>query len=56
MAQMSNKNKNKLFEKADHYKARIDTVCPLSERETKNLEEYFKIGLTYSSNALEEIR
>ena len=53
MAQMSNNNKNKLFEKADHYKERIDTVRPLSERETKNLEEYFKIGLTYSSNALE---
>lgn len=51
MAQIS--NKDRLFEKADHYKARIDTVRPLSERETKNLEEYFKIGLTYSSNALE---
>ena len=45
--------KNKLFEKADRYKERIDTARPLTEREIKNLEEYFKIGLTYSSNAIE---
>ena len=46
-------DKNKLFEKADRYRERIDSVRPLTERETKNLEEYFKIGLTYSSNAIE---
>ena len=32
MVQMSNKNKP--FEKADRYKARIDSVRPLSDRET----------------------
>ena len=42
-----------LYEKADRYKAKIDSARPLSERESKNLNNYFKIGLTFSSNALE---
>ena len=50
---MQTDNKNKLFEKADRYKTRIDSIRPLTERENKNLEDYFKIGLTYSSNAIE---
>ena len=50
---MLNAEKIKLFEKADRYKTKIDSARPLSERETKSLEEYFKIGLTYSSNAIE---
>ncbi|MBS3986214.1 MAG: hypothetical protein KGZ66_11520 [Selenomonadales bacterium] len=42
-----------LYVKADRYKDKIAAACPLSAREAKNLDEYFKIGLTFSSNALE---
>jgi len=42
-----------LYEKADRYKAEIDSARPLSARENKNLNDYFKIGLIFSSNALE---
>lgn len=42
-----------LYEKANRYKDKIAAARPLSAREAKNLDEYFKIGLTFSSNALE---
>lgn len=42
-----------LFQKADMYKEAISKARPLSEQEVKNLQEYFKVGLTFSSNALE---
>ncbi len=42
-----------LFKKADSYKTLIDEKRPLDEVEIKQLSDYFKIGLTYSSNALE---
>jgi len=42
-----------LYEKADRYKDKIASARPLGAREAKNLDEYFKIGLTFSSNALE---
>jgi Fic family protein len=42
-----------LYEKADRYKNRIASARPLGAREAKNLDEYFKVGLTFSSNALE---
>jgi len=48
-----NEGLTRLYEKADQYKAEIDSLRPLAEREIKNLYNYFKIGLTYSSNALE---
>lgn len=48
-----NKTVKELFSKADAYKSRIDKVRPLSEKEAKNLAEYFRVGLTYSSNAIE---
>lgn len=44
---------SRLFSKADRYKDRIDAARPLSTREAKELSDYFKIGLTYSSNAIE---
>ena len=47
------KTVKELFSKADAYKSRIDKVRPLSEKEAKNLAEYFRVGLTYSSNAIE---
>lgn len=42
-----------LFQKADSYKNKIDEVRPIGLKNIKELDEYFKIGLTYSSNALE---
>ena len=37
----------------DELKAKIDSHRPLSEDIVKQIQEYYKIGLTYSSNALE---
>ncbi len=50
---MQGEELTQLYEKADRYMARIDSAYPLTEREAKNLDDYFKIGLTFSSNALE---
>jgi len=43
-----------LLKKADTYKEKIQSSRPLSAEELKSLDDYFRIGLTYSSNALEE--
>lgn len=43
----------KLFTHIDELKEKIDKVRPLAASQAKQLNEYFKIGLTYSSNALE---
>ena len=37
----------------DELKSKIDTFRPLSKDILKQIQEYYKIGLTYSSNALE---
>jgi len=42
-----------LFEKTDHYKAQIDMLRPFEGNMLKQIKDYYKIGLTYSSNALE---
>jgi len=42
-----------LLKKIDEYKAVIDTRRPLAKEEIKQLDDYFRIGLTYTSNALE---
>jgi len=42
-----------LLRKIDEYKAVIDTRRPLKKEEIKQLDDYFRIGLTYASNALE---
>jgi len=39
--------------KCDEQKKEIDSYRPLSKEQSKQLKEHFKIGLTYSSNALE---
>lgn len=44
--------KNKLFE-IDKLKSKIDSFRPLSSDIIKQIQEYYKIGLTYASNALE---
>jgi len=45
--------KNDLLKKIDKYKIAIDTRRPLTTEEVKQLDDYFRIGFTYSSNALE---
>jgi len=42
-----------LLQKADSYKEKISTARPLEKEELKSLDNYFRIGFTYSSNALE---
>ncbi len=37
----------------DELKEQIDNLRPLKKEEVKQLRQYYKIGLTYSSNALE---
>ena len=41
------------FEENDKYKLKIDSFRPLDQQIAKQIQEYYKIGLTYSSNALE---
>ena len=41
------------IDKCDIQKQEMDTLKPLSNDQSKALKEHFKIGLTYSSNALE---
>lgn len=42
-----------LLQKADSYKQKISSARPLAEEELKSLDDYFRIGFTYTSNALE---
>lgn len=42
-----------LLQKADSYKEKIASAWPLAEEELKSLDNYFRVGFTYSSNALE---
>ena len=42
-----------LLSKIDEYKTIINNRRPLAKEEIKQLDDYFRIGLTYSSNALE---
>jgi len=44
---------NRLFSKVDRYKSQIDTLRPFEGNILKQIKNYYKIGLTYSSNALE---
>lgn len=44
---------DQLLKEIDNLKAKVDKHRPLSENERKQLKEYFKIGLTFASNALE---
>lgn len=42
-----------LLQKADYYKQKISSARPLAKEELKSLDNYFRVGFTYSSNALE---
>ncbi len=44
---------HELLQKADSYKQKISSARPLAKEELKSLDNYFRIGFTYSSNALE---
>ena len=44
---------NDLLKRIDNYAAVIRAYRPLSEAEVKELDAYYRIGMTYSSNALE---
>ena len=47
---MSYENK---LEKIDEIQKKIDDFRPLAPQELESLKEYYRIGLTYTSNALE---
>ena len=42
-----------LLREVDAKQKRINKQMPLNQTQIKNLKEYFKVGLTYASNALE---
>lgn len=42
-----------MFEKTERFKTQIDAFRPFEGSILKQIKEYYKIGLTYSSNALE---
>ena len=44
---------DEILQRIDEYKKNVDAKRPLSAGELKQVQEYFRIGLTYSSNALE---
>lgn len=46
-------NLNELLQKADSYKKRITSARPLAREELNSLDDYFRVGFTYTSNALE---
>ena len=41
------------IDKCDEQKQEIDSYRPFTPEQTKQLRDHFRIGLTYSSNALE---
>lgn len=45
--------KQELFHKADYYKNLIDMNRPFDSEQLKELDNYFRIGFTYSSNSIE---
>jgi Fic family protein len=42
-----------IIKRIDQNQERINQCRPLDQKQVKNLKDYFKIGLTYASNALE---
>ena len=41
------------LEQVDAWKARLDAMRPLTGEQLKNVQDYYRISLTYTSNALE---
>jgi Fic family protein len=44
---------SKIFDEIDQLQSRINKLRPLSDHQLRQIKEYYRIGLTYSSNALE---
>lgn len=44
---------HELLQKADFYKQKISSARPLAKEELESLDNYFRVGFTYASNALE---
>jgi Fic family protein len=44
---------NSIYEQLDKYRAAIDKVRPFEGETLRQLRDYYRVGLTYSSNALE---
>lgn len=42
-----------LYERADSYKRKIDVLRPFEGRTLENIKDFYRIGLTWSSNAIE---
>lgn len=40
-----------LLQKADSYKQKRASARPLAKEELKSLDDYFRVGFTYSRNA-----
>ncbi len=53
MSEFARMDKEALFDKADKYRDKINHSRPLSGNEIRSLKDYFKISLTYTSNAIE---
>lgn len=53
MFEFARMDKKMLLDKADKYRDAINRSRPLSDNQIKNLKDYFKISLTYTSNAIE---
>jgi Fic family protein len=45
--------KQELFNKADYYKGLIDSNRPVNLEQLKEIDNYFRVGYTYSSNSIE---
>lgn len=45
--------KQELFNKADYYKSLIDRNRPFNLEQLTELDNYFRVGFTYSSNSIE---
>lgn len=44
---------SQLFDQIDALQEKINAARPLSPEQLKNIKEYYRVGLTYTSNALE---
>ncbi len=52
-AKKNRKEGEQMFKNIDRYKAEIDALHPIEDFRSKQIKDYFKIKLTYSSNVLE---
>jgi Fic family protein len=46
-------SENNIYKRLDDYKAEIDKIRPFEGESLRQLRDYYRIGLTYTSNAIE---